>query len=64
MQGVPVVRLKKLSLPMKENQEDGVVKTGLSPRKEKIVSSPPALGRVPVFFRDLDLTEAILAIVF
>ena len=49
MQGIPAVRLKKLSLPMKENQEDGAVKTGLSPLKEKIVSSLTALGRPPYF---------------
>jgi len=62
MQSVLVVHPKRLL--MKASQEDGVVKTGLSPRKEKIVSSPPALGRVPVFFRTLDFTKAILAIVF
>jgi hypothetical protein len=49
---------------MKASQGDGVVKTKASPRKEKIVSSLPGLGLCPVFFRDFDLAEAILAIVF
>ncbi len=62
MQGVPAVHPQRLL--MKASQEDGAVKTRLSPRKEKIVSSPSALGRAPVFFRDLDLTEAIHTIVF
>ena len=63
MQGVPAVRTRA-PLLMKENQEDGAVKTKVNLRKENIVSSLTALGRPPVFFRDLDFTEAILAIVF
>ena len=64
MQSVPAVRPKRLSLLTKESQEDGAVKTRPSPRRKNIASSLTALGWPPEFFRDLDLTEAILAIVF
>ena len=54
----------RVPLLMEENQGDGAVKTGQSPRKENIVSSPSALGRPPSFSAILILRKQSLLLSF